>query len=75
MDARCRLIEIAAFLDRMDRASGEGDYRWDAFKKALAHLSDEQPERARQVLMALSDPTLDPVEKAPGKGASGAYAA
>jgi hypothetical protein len=30
-------------------------------------------DRARRVLMALSDPTLDPIDKSPGKGARGAY--
>lgn len=74
MDARCKLIDLAAFLDRVDRAEGDADYRLDAFRQALRHLSDAEPDRARHVLMTLSDPTLEPIEHAPGKGAAGAYA-
>ena len=73
MDARFRLIELAAFLDRVDRAGGEADFRLDAFKQALRELSGGQPERAKKVLLALSDPTTEPIEKAPGKGAVGAW--
>jgi hypothetical protein len=75
MENRAKLIDLAAFLDRVDRASGEADFRLDAFRQAMAHLSDTGPEaeRARNVLLALSDPTLDPIAQAPGKGAVGAY--
>jgi hypothetical protein len=73
MDARFRLIELAAFLDRVDRAEGQADFRLDAFRKALRELEGNQPERAKQVLLALSDPTTEPIAKAPGKGAVGAW--
>ncbi|HEY8505803.1 MAG TPA: hypothetical protein VIL46_14555 [Gemmataceae bacterium] len=73
MDARCKLIDIAAFLDRVDRADGEADFRLTAFRSALAHLSDEEPGRARNVLLAFSDPTETPIDRAPGKGATGAW--
>jgi hypothetical protein len=74
LDARHKLIEVAAFLDRVDRASGEADYRLHAFREALQCLATEnQPDRARQVLLALSDPTLTPIPKALGKAASGAW--
>lgn len=73
MENRAKLIDIAAFLDRLDRAEGEADFRRRAFLEALRCLSDGRPDRARQVLLALSDPTLDPIERAPGKGASGAW--
>lgn len=72
MDARCRLIEIAAFLDRVDRATGEADFRLEAFRGALKVLGTEGVGRAEKVLVALSDPTREPVAKAPGKGAVGA---
>jgi hypothetical protein len=74
LDARCKLIEIAAFLDRMDRATGPGDFRLEAFRGALRHLGADRPGRAEQVLTSLSDPTTEPVAKAPGKGAVGAWA-
>lgn len=73
MDARSKLIDIAAFLDRVDRGAGEADFRLEAFRKALAELERGQPERARSVLLSLSDPTTEPIPKAPGKGAIGAW--
>ena len=73
MDARFKLIELAGFLDRVDRADGEADFRLEAFRKALRELDGDRPERAKQVLLALSDPTTEPIEKAPGKGAVGAW--
>jgi hypothetical protein len=74
MDARSKLIDLAAFLDRVDRGDGESDFRVDALKRALGELSKGEPQRAKQVLIALSDPTDQPIEKSPGKGACGAWA-
>ena len=73
MDARFRLIEIAAFLDRLDRAPGDADFRLAAFREALKHLADHQPERAKNILLSFSDPTTEPIAQAPGKGAVGAW--
>jgi hypothetical protein len=73
MDARSKLIDLAAFLDRLDRAEGDADFRLDAFRKALEELNGTDPSRAREVLMSLSDPTTEPLEAAPGKGAVGAW--
>ncbi len=73
MDARFRLIELAAFMDRVERSPGEEDFRMQAFRTALQELSKGENEKARRVLMSLSDPTTEPIEKAPGKGAVGAW--
>jgi len=73
IEARSKLIELAAFLDRVDRGTGEADFRWDAMRQALRALEATEADRARQVLLALSDPTLEPIAAAPGKGAVGAY--
>ena len=75
MEHRAKLIDIAAFLDRLDRAEADmkADFRIDAFRAALKILQDDQPERARRVLELLSDPTSEPIAKAPMKGALGAY--
>ncbi len=73
LDARSKLIEVAAFLDRVDRADGGVDFRLAAFRQAMRHLADGAPRRAEKVLLALSDPTNEPVAKAPGKGAIGAW--
>lgn len=73
MDARAKLIDLAAFLDRVDRGEGEPDFRLAAFRNALKELQKGEPVRAKNVLMALSDPTAEPIAKAPGKGACGAW--
>jgi hypothetical protein len=76
VDARHKLIDLAAFLDRVERADGETDYRWTALLKAIPELlsSDERKaDRAERILLAFSDPTAEPVARAPGKGASGAW--
>jgi len=72
VDARARLIDIAAFLDRLERAEPPEDFRTEAFRRALKELDKPGADRARRVLLALSDPTRDPVAKSPGKGACGA---
>ena len=73
LDARHKLIEVAAFLDRVDRAAGKDDFRLKAFRAALGKLTGGKKEKARNVLLAFSDLTREPVEKAPGKGAVGAW--
>lgn len=73
MDARARLIDLAAFLDRVDRAEGPADFRIDALRSALKELNASAPGRAERVLLALSDPTQEPIPAAPGKGAVGAW--
>jgi hypothetical protein len=73
MDARCKLIELAAFLDRVDRGTGEADFRLSAFREAMGHLALGEPQRAETILRAFSDPTAEPVARAQGKGALGAW--
>ena len=73
MDARCKLLDIAAFLDRVDRGSGDADFRLKAFRTALAELGSNEPHRAKQVLMSLSDPTTEPIALATTKAATGAW--
>ena len=75
MDARCKLIDLAAFLDRVDRAEGEADFRLTAFRKALEELSKAEPHRAQDVLLAFSDRTTQPILMATTKAASGAWPA
>jgi hypothetical protein len=73
MDARAKVIDIAAFLDRIDRSKGDADFRLAALMEALRELSKNEPQRAKRVLLSLSDPTTEPIEKSPGKGAVGAW--
>jgi hypothetical protein len=73
IDARHKLIDLAAFLDRIDRSSGNDDFRATAFRRALEELSKKNPDRARQVLLAFSDPTTEPIPAATTKAACGAW--
>lgn len=72
IDARHKLIDLAAFLDRIDRHEGEEDYRFAALKAALPLLLENRPDRARAVLEALSDHSVELAESAPFQGAFGA---
>ena len=73
MDARSKLIDVAAFLDRIQRHDQEDDYRVRALKEALAILSSDEPGRARRILESLSDPSEEPIAAATIQGAFGAY--
>ncbi len=73
MDARSKLIDLAAFLDRVQRADGDEDFRLSAFRAAVRELHGDKPERAKSVLLAFSDPTTDPIPAATTKAACGAY--
>ena len=79
LEHRAKLIDIAAFLDRVERAadapnSGDrDDFRIVAFRKAVAVLLDGDGERARRVLDTFSDHTQElPQDAAGSKGALGA---
>ncbi len=51
----------------------ETDFRVRAFRRALAIVGDDGPDRARRVLEVLSDHSTDPIPSAAGmKGAFGA---
>ena len=72
IDARHKLIDLAAFLDRIDRHEGEQDYRYIAMKAALPILLSDRPDRARAVLESFSDHSEETSESAPFQGAFGA---
>jgi hypothetical protein len=71
LDARHKLVELAAFLDRVERADGKDDFRLNSFRAALTKLKTKN--KAKDVLLAFSDPTTKPIAKATTKGACGAY--
>ena len=71
MEARAKLIDIAAFMDRVERDGLTEDFRYQALIDALKELDTE--ERAKNVLLALSDPTEEPIEAATKKAACGAW--
>ena len=72
MDARSKLIDLAAFIDRVERASGEDDFRMQALRAAIKELSGHNTEKAKQVLLTFSDPTIEPIATATTKAACGA---
>lgn len=72
IENRHLLVELAAFLDRIDRHPGDADYRHEAFKRALPILLEERPDRASAVLRALSDHSAEPIPEAEFQGAFGA---
>lgn len=66
MDSRAKLIDIASFLDRLDRMEGEADFRHPAFLEALRAMQDPPAgkTRAQAVLESLSDHSEAPLEAA-----------
>jgi hypothetical protein len=73
MEARAKLIDVAAFLDRVERSEGDADFRLAGFMTALQAMTSAKAQRARHVLLALSDPTTEPIPAATTKAASGAW--
>ena len=74
MEHRARLLDVAAFLDRVDRAGpGVDDFRMNAYRNAIALLLDGKPERTRRILEHFSDPSTTPIPAAHVKGATGAH--
>ena len=74
MEHRARLLDVAAFLDRIDRAGpGVDDFRMNAYRNAIALLLDGKPERTRRILEHFSDPSTTPIPAAHIKGAPGAH--
>lgn len=75
LEHRAKLLDIAAFLDRLERANddtGGDDFRVAALREAIKVLLDGRGERAKRILKLLSDHSTDPITKAPMKGATGA---
>jgi hypothetical protein len=70
---RAKLIDLAAFLDRVERHEVSDDFRCVALREAAALLVDGKPERARRILEKLSDPTSKPEATSSGKAALGAW--
>jgi len=70
---RAKLIEVAAFFDRVERYQSADDFRCAALRAAAALLVDGKPERARRILEKLSDPTTEPESVSSGKAALGAW--
>ncbi len=71
MDARSKLLDVAAFLDRVERAGQAEDFRVKALREAVERLHVKQPERVKEMLLVYSDMSEAPIEKATMQGAIG----
>jgi hypothetical protein len=60
-------------MDRVERASGEEDFRMNAFREALKELDKGNADRTKRVLLSLSDSTAEPISAATTKAAIGAW--
>ena len=78
IENRNRILEIAAFLDRLDRsdpARHTRDFRIRAFEDALKILASDRPEYLAQVQALFSDHTTEPIAALDRKSAQGAWEA
>jgi hypothetical protein len=76
IENRNRLLEIAAFLDRLDRADPgrtSRDFRVRAFTEALGILASREADYVGRIQHLLSDPTTEPITALDRKSALGAY--
>src|SRR6476659_10220537 len=77
IENRTRLLELAAFLERIDRsvdgADAQEDFRMVAFHQALHILASNAADKMDQIQLIFSDPTIEPREKLDTKSASGAW--
>lgn len=76
IENRNRVLEIAAFLDRLDRADPARrwrDFRVNAFVGALKMLAADRPDYVAQIQLLFSDPTIEPIPALDRKSAQGAY--
>ncbi len=77
IENRTRLLELAAFLERLDRsadgADAGADFRIAAFRRALQVIASNAPDKMDQVQLLFSDPTAEPREQLDTKSASGAW--
>jgi hypothetical protein len=77
IENRARLLDIASFLDRIDRYEGceqaRNDFRYQALLQALELLGSGGAGRTSAIQEAFSDPTTEPIASAVGLKATGAW--
>jgi hypothetical protein len=77
IENRTRVLDLAAYLDRLHRsADGEpatADFRMQALERALQVLISKDPEKIDQIQMIFSDPSTALKPKLDAKSASGAW--
>jgi hypothetical protein len=77
IENRARLLDIASFIDRIDRYDGaeeaKKDFRYKAFINALDILLNADSEKTVKIQQSFSDQTKEPLESAVGLTAFGAW--
>jgi hypothetical protein len=76
MEERVKVIDLAAFLDRLDRArerDADDDFRLRSIRDALSVLAGDDAGRVQRVQMIFSDPRSELLEELDQKSAKGAY--
>jgi hypothetical protein len=75
IENRTRLLEIAAFLDRVERVDpsvAARDFRMKVLNEAVQALAGTA-DRLMRIQMLLSDPTVEPLDRLDRKSALGAF--
>lgn len=74
MDSRYKLLDLAAYLDRVERHEGEADFRHPALLTAIDAMLNPPvgKTRAQAVHLAFSDHSTEPAEAATIQFAHGA---
>ncbi len=75
MESRTKILDIAAFLDRLDRSvseDGRDDFRILAMRDAMQELNSQVPGRIERVLLIFSDQNIELLEELDRKAAYGA---
>ena len=76
MEHRVKVLDLAAFLDRLDRAraiDADDDFRLRSVRDALSVLAGGEEERVQRVQMIFSDPNTELLPSLDQKSAKGAY--
>jgi len=76
IEMRARLLDVAAFLDRLDRSiehNAEEDFRMIAMQRALRMLAEAASDRVYSMQMLFSDMTTEPLATLDRKSAFGAF--
>jgi len=75
MEQRTKILDLAAFLDRLDRADDQNandDFRIVAMRRAMHELTSGEPGRVERVQMIFSDQNIDLLDDLDRKAAYGA---
>ena len=75
LEYRARILDLAAYLDRLDRAcekDADDEFRYTALLRSLRILSSEEPAKTKRVQMVLSDQDVSLLEDRDQQSAFGA---